>query len=410
MVIICGIAGIHVLNPENAPKYSKIEYAIDDLLRAIDHRGGDATGFVAISDEGQVAWQKASCNASEFYKERRPIPWGTRSVLLHTRMATQGSAAFPENNHPVRRGSVYIVHNGHIWNDNEVFIKTNKRRYGQVDSEAIAAVIAKFGIMKTHEAMEEVSGAAAIGVIDEAKPGFMALARGASSPLMFYRNDNIAVFASTMDAVKRAWRTLYGTAPKDDKIMDVDEGTVIYLDNNEIDVKRFLPDDYYYRAKNYNTGYYTVNGQRVKSWSNSGFYGWKDEKDDTLDHDDLRITILCSHGINGKDCDICNPDDEYGSFLPVKAEDFKETPKISNGGKGWVDAGKCELCDLWFAEHELYDVRDWEDNWRFCKDCMEEMSEIVSDVSKLEKPFRIHDQKLDEDAALTWCDENFLTL
>ncbi len=221
-----------------------MENAIDQLFAKIDHRGGDATGFVAISDE-RVEWQKASCDAFTFYKDRRSIPWNTRSVLLHTRMATQGHQAFPENIHPGRRGSVYVVHNGHIWNDREVFKKTGKERYGQVDSEAIAAIISKYGIDRTHEAMEEVFGAAAIGVVDENRPGFMALARGSSSPLCFYRNEDVAVFASTKDAVKSAWQMLYGTPPKDKKIQELDEGTALYL-TDTVETRKFIPDDYSY--------------------------------------------------------------------------------------------------------------------------------------------------------------------
>lgn len=392
---MCGIAGIHIFNPENAPKYSKIENAIDNLFSAIDHRGGDATGFVAVNGEGDVVWQKASCNAFEFYKERRNIPWGARDILLHTRMATQGSAAFPENNHPVRRGSVYVVHNGHIWNDHEVFRSTKRERYGQVDSEAIAAVISKFGIMQTHKAMEEVAGAAAIGVVDENKPGYMVLARGASSPLMWYRNDNVAVFASTKDAVKRAWRTLYGTAPKENKIIDVPEGTAIYLEDKEVYTQRFIPDDFYYSK---NTGQTYYGGKYGSYYSTSKYDDW-DDTDKKLDHDGMKITfvgtegnILCSHGIDELDCEICNPDDEYGSYLPVPYD--KDTPKISDGsGKGWLNAAKCELCDLWFAENELANVRDWEDSWVFCNSCLEEMSEIVADceVSKPKRYESIHD-------------------
>lgn len=408
---MCGIAGIHILNPENAPKYSKIENAIDNMLFAIDHRGGDATGFVAISDDGQVAWQKASCDANDFYKERRNIPWGTRSVLLHTRMATQGHQAFPENNHPVKRGGIYVVHNGHIWNDNEVFRKTSRTRYGQVDSEAIAAAIAKYGITKTHEAMEIVAGAAAIGVVDETKPGYMVLARGSSSPLMFYRNENVAVFASTAEAVKRAWKVLYGTAPKDNKIMDVDEGTAIYLDDSEVYTERFIPDDYYYKTKSswsnstyyggHYGGYYTVNNKYGNSWD-----GWEDEKEDKdISHDDLKITYLCEHGCSGHDCEICNPDDEHGSFLPVKVAEHSK-PKILDGsGKGWLEAAKCELCDLWFAEDELTPVRDWEDEWQFCADCLEEMAEVLGEVKRLnpeDRPVRIHGQRIDEDAPINW--------
>lgn len=390
------------MNPDAAPKYNKMEYAIDQLFAAIDNRGGDATGFVAIGDEGNVEWQKASCDAFTFYKERRPIPVNTRSVLVHTRMATQGHQAFPENNHPVRRGSVYVVHNGHVFNDHEIFRKTKRERYGQVDSEAIAAIIAKYGIMRTHKAMEEITGAAAIGVVDETRPGLMVLARGSSSPLVFYRNENIAVFASTKEAVKRAWSVLYGTPPKEKHIEDVNEGVAIYLDNNTVRREKFTPDDLYGYSR-YQYGNYKG---AVKYCSHNGC--WKEATYDGLcpkhlvdyyDNDDITTTnysnlnfsrakILCEHGCEKLDCEICNPDDENGSYLPVLRKDNQ---------KHWIDAKKCELCGNWFGEDELVSVEDWHDNekWLFCDSCLEEMSEVIADCD-VTRPQNIHDQNLED--------------
>lgn len=376
---MCGIAGIHVFNPNHDLRWSKFETAVDHLLSAIDHRGGDATGIVAVSDE-ETVWQKASCGAFDFYRERKNLPWGFRNVLLHTRMATQGSAAFPENNHPVRRGSVYIVHNGHIWNDYEVFKnKVKLDRYGQVDSEAIAAMISKYGIMRTHEAMEELSGAAAIGAVDESNPGLMVLARGASSPLMFYRNEHIAVFGSTKEAVKRAWKSLYGTGPKDKKIEDVAEGIAIYLDESE-ERRTFRPDDYYYSKA-------IVKSSGTSSWSN-GQYSYNDPKITVVspyggreidDHEEIMAGLehgLCKHFTNYLDCEVCNPDDEGGSFLPSE--------------KKWINAHQCDLCEAWFGEDELLRVEDWEDKWVFCDSCMEEMSDVIN-ACDMSKPVRIYD-------------------
>ncbi len=396
---MCGIDGIHVFDSNHGLRWSKFETAVDHLFGSIDHRGGDATGFVAVSDE-ETVWQKASCGAFDFYKERKQLPWGFRNVLLHTRMATQGSAAFPENNHPVRRGSVYIVHNGHIWNDYEVFNKKVKSdRYGQVDSEAIAAIISKYGIMRTHDAMEELSGAAAIGAIDSTNPGLMVLARGSSSPLMYYRNEHIAIFGSTKEAVKKAWKSLYGTGPKDKKIEDVREGIAIYLDEKE-ERRTFRPDDYYYSKATVvkATGGYVSSGSEYESWSN-GHYNYTDPKVTVVspyggrEIDDEIIAGLehglCRHFANYLDCEVCNPDDEHGSYLP----------ELKKSGKAWINAHKCDLCEAWFGEDELLRVEDWEDKWVFCDSCMNEMSDVIS-ACDMSKPVRIYDLSDEEIAKL----------
>ena len=364
-----------------------MEYALDALLFALDYRGGDATGYVAVSDE-EVEWQKASCKADEFYKERRALPYAPRSILVHTRMATQGSAAFPENNHPVRRGSVYVVHNGHVFNDREVFKKTNRQRYGSVDSEAIAAIIAKYGIMRTHEAMEEISGAAAIGVVDETRPGLMVLARGHSSPLMFHRNENVAVFASTKNAVQRAWKMLYGTAPKDKNIQDIDEGVALYL-NGDVETKKFLPDGYsygyIYNGRKYNSGY---SATYEKSWSDNKSKAWEEEDDEDENGSWVPLTdeekkellrghengvILCQHGIVEDDCDICNP---IETFLPIET-------------KGTT----CDMCNE-LVEGKINLVEDGDETWFFCDVCVDDISDALED-------YTIHRQPLKENEYIT---------
>jgi hypothetical protein len=232
---------------------------------------------------------------------------------------------------------------------------------------------------------------------------------------MLYRNESIAVFASTKDAVKRAWTTLYGTAPKDNKIMEVAEGTALYLTNDEILTERFMPDDYYYNRPRVVSSGYTGHDPN-QSWSNGqygGYYtvnnqkAWSDGWDDPEDEDNFPpITfvgtngdILCQHGCVDHDCEICNPDDELGSFLPVKYTG-DNSPLISDGPGKWVSADQCELCDLWFSEKELTKVNDWGDNWKFCMTCLEEILEIEKEPSSY--PMRIHGETIDEDAAITW--------
>ena len=68
-----------------------------------------------------------SDGSTGFYKQPRPgsqlslgeLPRDARTVILHTRFATQGSTSDNRNNHPVisPEGNIALVHNGVISND-----------------------------------------------------------------------------------------------------------------------------------------------------------------------------------------------------------------------------------------------------------------------------------------------------
>ncbi len=94
-----------------------------------------------------MEWHKASTDAKGFRPFRRRLPADADVVIAHTRWATQGSPAFPENNHPVKRGPMFVTHNGVIYNDRSVFSLTKRTPYGQVDSEAIAALLSAYGTL-----------------------------------------------------------------------------------------------------------------------------------------------------------------------------------------------------------------------------------------------------------------------
>src|SRR5262245_21635683 len=109
--LMCGIAGVYLRDPKLSVN---LDALLDTMLDAIEHRGGDATGYLALNPEGVAEWHRAACDVPDFKKYRRPVPEGTRTILAHTRWATQGLPAFIENNHPIRRGPFYVIHNGHV--------------------------------------------------------------------------------------------------------------------------------------------------------------------------------------------------------------------------------------------------------------------------------------------------------
>jgi asparagine synthetase B (glutamine-hydrolysing) len=234
---MCGIAGVYLRDPGAK---ANLDGMLDTMLDLIEHRGGDATGFVAIGDEGVTEWQKAACGAKEFARYRRPVPTGTRTIVAHTRWATQGLPAFVENNHPLRRGSFFVTHNGHVINDSQLFELAGRARYGQVDSEAIPARFASLGkLSAAPKVMSEIQGAAAIAAVDEKKPKELLLARGSSSPLFVLTTKKYVLWGSTRATVAQTYLDHIGRLPKKTKIEEVKEGTVLHFVDGKLTRTKF---------------------------------------------------------------------------------------------------------------------------------------------------------------------------
>lgn len=238
---MCGIAGIHLLDAELVGKLN-VEAFAAIALQEIDWRGGDATGFAAQHADGSVRVQKAAVRADSFLRHWRGIDnERTRTVLLHTRYATQGAPEWPENNHPVRWGSLHVVHNGSVANDADVFGRTGKVRNGRVDSEAIPAVIAEAGWENAAAGLETLNGSFAIAAVDETRPGELLLARAGWSPLVWVSNGRILAFASTQSALMTAWRKTIGTPPKAKHIVDAPDGSIVRVSGDQIERGEFFP-------------------------------------------------------------------------------------------------------------------------------------------------------------------------
>ena len=206
---MCGIAGFIVREPGTIRADVADDLALN-LLRAVNPRGGDATGLVAFNLSGDRLWRKASGDVWRFQNEWRALPDGVSVVLLHTRFATQGHEAFPENNHPVRRGPFYVVHNGHVWNDSEVL--PDKLRDGNVDSEAIPYLLSvkDNGLTGCAGMLRRLRGDIAVGAVDERHPHSLTIARGRNSPVYVHTNERITAFASTGHALAQAWSRTFG--------------------------------------------------------------------------------------------------------------------------------------------------------------------------------------------------------
>lgn len=199
---MCGIAGFCISDAD----YGKIDTAamVARLAELMEYRGKDATGVLTVNKRGRIELRKAKIKATDFIKGRAGIGTAAQVALIHTRASTQGSPDNPLNNHPIRVGDVFGIHNGMIHNDDHIYQKHGWDRAGQVDSEAIFAAIHHLPI--PGDALGQVDGSYAIAWVDAAvNPRTLWLARGWQSPLYYaMTGTGSLVFASTKFAVEEA--------------------------------------------------------------------------------------------------------------------------------------------------------------------------------------------------------------
>ena len=90
------------------------------LANAAEERGTDAAGISYIHDDKVIIYKRPK----PAHKLHFNMPEGTRAIMGHTRMTTQGDGKNNYNNHPFAgiagNTSFAFAHNGVLWNDKEL--------------------------------------------------------------------------------------------------------------------------------------------------------------------------------------------------------------------------------------------------------------------------------------------------
>jgi amidophosphoribosyltransferase len=274
---MCGIAGIY-FKDSGIGRYP-VNEMINRMLLGIEHRGWDATGFVAVDSDNKLTMNKKALTASEYIQQRPDAPEDSKIVLLHTRLATQGDKSNANNNHPVWYNDCFAVHNGHIYNDDEVFRTLEIPRMAEVDSEAIPAALSFHGmnsIPNIQSGLNELSGNIATAAVDPTNaPGTLVLAKGSSSPLYVLNTRRAILFASEPGVMTDMWARAIGTCPQAqlDKfkpdfncngLWESTYGDLMVIKDDEIILDRWSP-----KARSYSYTSYSPNGR--SSYTNSLF-------------------------------------------------------------------------------------------------------------------------------------------
>src|SRR5574341_465037 len=153
--MMCGISAL-LLNPQkrSTEQWQDLRDVFTENLVFNEERGNAAAGVAVVYTTGRVLVCKAPMPASQFVKTAEyqrlvsKIDERTTLILGHTRLPTKGDPADNRNNHPIRAGHIFGVHNGQIENDSELFRRYGSKRDGDVDSEIIFRLIENTTSMK----------------------------------------------------------------------------------------------------------------------------------------------------------------------------------------------------------------------------------------------------------------------
>ena len=196
---MCSLFGIYDYNGNlNERQLSK---AVHVLAREAEIRGKDATG-IAYNHNGKMTVFKRDLPA---HKMRFRIPRGTRAVMGHTRLTTQGSEKYNENNHPFLSKHFALAHNGVLTNDQTLrIIHDLPKTKIETDSYVAVQLLEKAGALNfdTIASMaEKLQGSFTISILD--REDGLYLVKG-DNPLEIYdfEKDGFCIYASTAEILK----------------------------------------------------------------------------------------------------------------------------------------------------------------------------------------------------------------
>jgi len=115
------------------------------LLVNSSSRGTDATGVAFIKRGLNVI--KGGIVASKFIHKKKFLKTfddPPQIMIGHTRLKTQGASTNNKNNHPVFNLGLAVVHNGTVWNDDNLYDLFKLKRDAKVDSEIIVKLVEHF--------------------------------------------------------------------------------------------------------------------------------------------------------------------------------------------------------------------------------------------------------------------------
>lgn len=228
---MCAIFGVLDYSGKLTP--SQRHHLVKALGTAAEVRGTDATG-IAYFQRDKLCIQKAPKPA---HRMRYRIPSEARYIMGHTRMTTQGNAAYNQNNHPflgkAGKQTFALAHNGVLTNDWELRFSENLPKT-DVETDSFVAV-------QLIEKQEEVSFQSLRKMAEKVQGSFTFTVLDQDNSLYFIKGDNpltichysdlgLYLYASTFEILDTALFSL-GMGKITREITQPQPGTIFRIDS-----------------------------------------------------------------------------------------------------------------------------------------------------------------------------------
>ncbi len=181
-----------------------------DCLKRLEYRGYDSAG-IGVLQNGRLEVRRSVGKIANLEHILQENPLHGNLGVAHTRWATHGKPS-ERNAHPHRSnsGSLVVVHNGII--ENYLSLKTSLQAQGyqfrsDTDTEVIAHLIEKYIDLgyafeaAVKNALGELKGSYAIGVISQQAPDRVLAARNGGAPLIVGLGQDGFFIASDIPAI-----------------------------------------------------------------------------------------------------------------------------------------------------------------------------------------------------------------
>lgn len=231
--------------------YRTLKKLTQALANAAEERGTDAAGISYVKD-GKVTIFKRPKPA---HKLRFSVPTGTKAVMGHTRLATQGDKSQNFNNHPFSGTaggtSFAFAHNGVLWNDRELRHDRNlPDTHIETDSYIAVQLLESQGKLDFDSLKymaETVEGNFTFTVLDEANSLYIIKGNNPMC-LLHFESLGVYIYASTESIMKNALSKIGLYKFASEKI-EVIEGDILCI-NKEGDITKSQFEPKQYRSKN----------------------------------------------------------------------------------------------------------------------------------------------------------------
>ena len=232
---MCGIIG-YIGNNKAVP-------ILMEALKRLEYRGYDSAGFCTINEDN-ILIEKDIGKIQEVENKVNLNGLNGQVGLSHCRWATTGSVT-KENAHPHTdcKNMISIVHNGIIENFSELkkkLIEKGHKFKSSTDTEVIAHLIEDNydGDIEgaTREALKQIDGSYALGVICSKEPQKLIAARN-ESPLIIGLGKDENFIASDVPAILKYTNKVIYLENNEIAILEKNDYLIKNIDGNKIDKK-----------------------------------------------------------------------------------------------------------------------------------------------------------------------------